>query len=182
MFHSLLQSRVQAAVRAVLPEADLALVQVRAAGEAKFGDYQCSALMAIAKSRRMNPRQLATDVVKQLDVSEWCEPVEIAGPGFLNFRLMPTAIAGALKGAVTGQHLFFAKAAQPRTVVIDFSSPNVAKPMHIGHIRSTVLGACLVKILRLLGHHVVSDNHIGDWGTQFGMLIAVWKILDYGSV
>src|SRR5262249_20912233 len=161
-FHSLLQSRVQAAVSAVLPEADLALVQVRAAGEAKFGDYQCSALMAIAKSRRLNPRQLATDVVKQLDVSEWCEPVEIAGQGFLNFRLKPAAIAGALKSAAKGEHLFFAKAAQPRTVVIDFSSPNVAKPMHIGHIRSTVLGACLVKVLRLLGHQVVSDNHIGD--------------------
>ena len=175
MFHFLIQQRVQAAVHAVVPDADLSLIQVRTAGDAKFGDYQCSALMSVAKLRRQNPRQLAADVLQHLDVSDLCEPVEIAGPGYLNFRLKPAAVTGALRSAAVGEHLFIAKAAKPRTVVIDFSSPNVAKPMHIGHIRSTVLGACLVRILRLLGHRVESDNHIGDWGTQFGMLLIGWR-------
>ena len=175
MFHLLIQQRLQAAVHVVVPDADLGLVQVRTAGDAKFGDYQCSALMSVAKVRRQNPRQLAADVLQHLDVSDICEPVEIAGPGYLNFRLKIAAVTGALRTAVAGEHLFFAKTAKPRTVVIDFSSPNVAKPMHIGHIRSTVLGACLVRILRLLGHRVESDNHIGDWGTQFGMLLIGWK-------
>jgi arginyl-tRNA synthetase len=100
--------------------------------------------------------------------------VEIAGAGFLNFRLKPAAIAEALQSAARGEHLFFEKSSAPRTVVVDFSSPNVAKPMHVGHIRSTILGDSLARVLRLLGHKVITDNHIGDWGTQFGKLIG-WK-------
>jgi arginyl-tRNA synthetase len=103
--------------------------------------------------------------------------VEIAGAGFLNFRLKPAALAQTLLAAVRGDHLFFAKVVQPCTIVIDFSSPNVAKPMHVGHIRSTGIGDALQRVLRLLGHRVVTDNHIGDWGTQFGMLIVGWKEL-----
>jgi arginyl-tRNA synthetase len=133
--------------------------------------------MALAKARKTNPRQFATDVVAKLDVSQWCEPVEIAGAGFLNFRLKPAALAQTLLSAVRGDHLFFAKVLQPRTIVIDFSSPNVAKPMHVGHIRSTGIGDALQRVLRLLGHRVITDNHIGDWGTQFGMLIVGWKEL-----
>ena len=131
--------------------------------------------MSLAKTRKINPRQLATDVVAKLDVSEICEPVEIAGAGFLNFRLKPVALAETLAAAARGEHLFFEKAASPKTSVIDFSSPNVAKPMHVGHIRSTILGDCLARTLRLLGHRVITDNHIGDWGTQFGMLLLGWK-------
>ncbi|TAK95674.1 MAG: arginine--tRNA ligase, partial [Verrucomicrobia bacterium] len=101
--------------------------------------------------------------------------VEIAGAGFLNFRLKQSALENALNSAARGEHLFFEKATPPKTVVIDFSSPNVAKPMHVGHIRSTILGDCLARLLRLLGHRVVTDNHIGDWGTQFGMLLVGWK-------
>lgn len=173
--HQQIELRLQAAVRAVLPDADLAGVLVRPCPDAKFGDYQSSALMALAKPRKLNPRQLATEVMARLDVTDWCEPVQIAGAGFLNFRLKLPAISAALDSAMRGEHLFFAPATRPRTVVVDFSSPNVAKPMHVGHIRSTILGDTLARLLRLLGHRVITDNHIGDWGTQFGMLLVGWK-------
>jgi len=125
----------------------------------------------------MNPRQLAADLLAKLDLADLCEKVEIAGAGFLNFRLSSSAVTRTLGSAAAGEHLFFDKAAESRTVVIDFSSPNVAKPMHVGHIRSTVLGDALARVLRLLGHRVITDNHLGDWGTQFGMLIVGWKML-----
>lgn len=178
-----IEAALQSAVRAVLPDADVSLVLVRPCPDPKFGDYQSNALMALAKARKMNPRQLATDVLAKLDVSALCEKVEIAGAGFLNFRLKTSLLADALTDAARGQNLFFEKAAHPRTVVIDFSSPNVAKPMHVGHIRSTGIGDALQRALRLLGHDVKSDNHIGDWGTQFGKLLLGWKeILDRAAL
>jgi arginyl-tRNA synthetase len=174
-----IEAALQAAVRAVLPDADVSAVLVRPCPDPKFGDYQSNALMALAKARKMNPRQLAEQVKAKLDVAALCEPVEIAGAGFLNFRLKPAAVAACLGEALAGQHLFFSQALNPRTVVVDFSSPNVAKPMHVGHIRSTGIGDALQRILRLLGHRVITDNHIGDWGTQFGKLLLGWKqILD----
>ncbi|MBU6409114.1 MAG: arginine--tRNA ligase [Verrucomicrobia bacterium] len=176
--HKQIEQHLQAAVRAALPEADLSMVRVRPCPEPKFGDYQCNALMALAKARKTNPRQLAGQVAAALDVPALCE-VEIAGAGFLNFRLKPSSITQTLEAAARGEHLFFDKAGngvqKPRRGVADFSSPNVAKPMHVGHIRSTILGDSLARVLRLLGHQVVTDNHIGDWGTQFGMLIVGWK-------
>ncbi|MEI8041666.1 MAG: arginine--tRNA ligase [Verrucomicrobiota bacterium] len=175
--HKLIQQRLRQAVAALLPDADLSTVLVRPCPDPKFGDYQSNALMALAKTRKLNPRQLATDVVARLDVNDCCDKVEVAGAGFLNFRLQPAALAGALESAARGEHLFFEKCDQPRTVVVDFSSPNVAKPMHVGHIRSTILGDALAQILRLLGHRVITDNHLGDWGTQFGMLLTGWKTL-----
>ncbi len=177
MFHSLLEERLQRAVQAVRPDAAVGQVQVRPATDPKFGDYQCDALMSLARECRMNPRQLATDVVARLEIADLCSPVEIAGPGFLNFRILPSALATVLQSALHGEHLFFLPARAPRTVVIDFSSPNVAKAMHIGHIRSTALGDSLARTLRLLGHRVITDNHIGDWGTQFGLLLVGWKTL-----
>ncbi|MGA2279277.1 MAG: arginine--tRNA ligase [Verrucomicrobiota bacterium] len=173
--HKQIELKLQHAVRAVLPEADASTVLVRPCPDPKFGDYQSNALMALAKARKMNPRQLATNVLAKLEVGDWCEKVEIAGAGFLNFRLKSSALSGALQAAVCGEHLFFEKTTSPRTAVIDFSSPNVAKPMHVGHIRSTILGDCLARTLRLLGHRVITDNHIGDWGTQFGKLLVGWK-------
>jgi arginyl-tRNA synthetase len=173
--HKQIEIKLQATVRAVLPDADVSAVTVRPCPDPKFGDYQSSALMSLAKSRKMNPRQLATDVLGKLDVSDVCAKVEIAGAGFLNFRLKDGALAGTLESAARGEHLFFEKPASARTVVVDFSSPNVAKPMHVGHIRSTILGDCLARALRLLGHRVITDNHIGDWGTQFGKLLVGWK-------
>ena len=175
MIRRQIEQRIQTATLAILPDADAASVLIRPCQDSKFGDYQCNALMALAKARKLNPRQLATDVLAKLDVAEWCERVEIAGAGFLNFHLSKAAIATALQSAARDEHRFFRKTDHPRTIVIDFSSPNIAKPMHIGHIRSTILGDCLARTLRLLGHRVITDNHIGDWGTQFGKLIVGWK-------
>jgi arginyl-tRNA synthetase len=177
MLHLVLETRLQSALRELLPEADVSMAQVRPASDPKLGDYQANAVMSLAKEKRMNPRQLATEVVARLDVSDLCDAVEVAGPGFLNFRLKSSAMAGVLEGALRGEHGMVPPASAPRTVVVDFSSPNVAKPMHVGHIRSTVLGDALSRTLRLLGHRVVTDNHIGDWGTQFGMLLIGWKTL-----
>jgi arginyl-tRNA synthetase len=195
--HKQIEQRLQQAVRAVLPDADVSAVLIRPSSDPKFGDYQSNALMSLAKTRKLNPRQLATDVVAKLDVAEWCETVEIAGAGFLNFRLKASALVRTLESAARGEHLFFQpvgqasrlspsssddpKKSEPdkmpavRTVVVDFSSPNVAKPMHVGHIRSTGIGDALQRIFRLIGHRVISDNHIGDWGTQFGYILVVWK-------
>src|SRR5438552_532483 len=175
MLHQLLEQRLRVAVTAVVPDAAIENIQVRPCPDPKFGDYQSAALMSLAKERKMNPRQLATEVVAKLDVAQWCEKVEIAGAGFINFRLKASAVAETLKAAAVAKHLFYQPAAQPRTAVVDFSSPNVAKPMHVGHIRSTILGDSLARVLRLLGHRVIADNHIGDWGTQFGMLLVGWK-------
>jgi arginyl-tRNA synthetase len=173
--HKIIEERLQSVVKAILPDTDTSTVLVRPCPDPKFGDYQSNALMSLAKARKMNPRQLATDVVARLNVSDLCESVEIAGAGFLNFRLKTATVVETLQSAARGGHLFFEKSSAPRTVVVDFSSPNVAKPMHVGHIRSTILGDSLARVLRLLGHKVVTDNHIGDWGTQFGKLIVGWK-------
>ncbi len=162
-------------MRSILPDADVSGILVRPCPDPKFGDYQSNALMSLARTWKLNSRQLAADVVGKLDVHAICEPVEIAGAGFLNFRLKASVLAQTLAEAARGEHLFFDRPARPRTVVIDFSSPNVAKPMHVGHIRSTGIGDALQRTLRLLGHDVKSDNHIGDWGTQFGKLLLGWK-------
>ena len=173
--HKLIEERLCAAVLEVLPDADSNLIQLRPCPDPKFGDYQCISLMSLAKARKVNPRQLATEVLARLNVSEWSEPPEVAGAGFLNFRLKPAALEAALTSAAQSGRLFFSPAAKPQTIVLDFSSPNVAKPMHVGHIRSTILGDSLARALRLLGHRVITDNHLGDWGTQFGKLLVGWK-------
>ena len=175
MIQAEIEQRLQEATLAHLPDADRSRVLVRPCADPQHGDYQSNALMGLAKQRKMNPRQLAEKVVETLDVTDWCEPVEIAGPGFLNFRLKPDALQQSLQAALGSECPFVFPAKSPRTVVVDFSSPNVAKPMHVGHIRSTILGDTLARVLRMLGHRVVTDNHIGDWGTQFGMLLLGWK-------
>ncbi len=142
---------------------------IRPCADPKFGDYQANGVMAAAKQRGENPRALAEQIVARLDVAGLCEPPTVAGAGFINFRLKPAFVAAQLAAAGAP------KAAKPKTIVIDFSSPNVAKPMHVGHIRSTIIGDCLARVARFLGHRVITDNHIGDWGTQFGMLIVGWK-------
>src|ERR1039457_4111642 len=178
-----IELRLQAAIHKILSDVDVSVVLVRPCPDPKFGDYQSNALMSLAKQRKMNPRQLAESVLARLDVSDICEKVEIAGAGFLNFRLKNSALEEVLQSAARGEHLFFEKLSQTKTIVIDFSSPNVAKPMHVGHIRSTGIGDALQRTLRLLGHRVISDNHIGDWGTQFGKLLLGWKqILDRAAL
>ena len=175
MIQAKIEERLQATTLAVLPDAETERIFVRPCNDPAHGDYQSNALMGLAKQRHMNPRQLAEDIVSKLNVSDWCEPVEIAGPGFLNFRRRPNAVNNALNAALVSKTPFINKVKNPRTVVIDFSSPNVAKPMHVGHIRSTILGESLSRLLKLLGHKVIADNLIGDWGTQFGMLLLGWK-------
>lgn len=174
MLSARIQSRLAAAVAAVLPDVPAAEVQLRPS-EPRFGDFQCTALVALAKRRGLNPRQLAADVTARLDVADLCAAVEVSGPGFLNFRLRDDVLAVAVDEAAAGGPPCFTPAATPRTYVVDFSAPNVAKPMHVGHIRSTGIGDALVRLLRLLGHRVITDNHIGDWGTQFGILLLGWK-------
>lgn len=171
--HRLIEQLLQQAVAQCLSDATIANILVRPCPDAKFGDYQTSALMSLAKERKLNPRQLAADVAARLILPAWAK-MEIAGAGFLNFRLDTAIIEAVLESAACGEHLFFELASAPRTVVVDFSSPNVAKPMHVGHIRSTILGDCLARTFRLLGHRVITDNHIGDWGTQFGKLLVGW--------
>ena len=175
MIQAEIEQRLQEATLTHLPDADSSRILVRPCADLQHGDYQSNALMGLAKQRKMNPRQLAEQVVQSLEVDDWCEPVEIAGPGFLNFRLKPDALQQVLRSALRAGCPFVHPSKSPRTVVVDFSSPNVAKPMHVGHIRSTILGDTLARVLRVLGHRVVTDNHIGDWGTQFGMLLLGWK-------
>ena len=141
----------------------------------KFGDYQANGVMAVAKQRGENPRKLAEQIIGKIDVSNVSEPPTVAGAGFINFRLKPSFVVEQLTAAARDERLGVAKVVRPKTIVVDFSSPNVAKPMHVGHIRSTIIGDCLARVSRFLGHRVITDNHIGDWGTQFGMLIVGWK-------
>ena len=148
---------------------------VTAATDPRFGDYQTNAAMLLAKEQRANPRQLAQQILSKLDVADFCEPPEIAGAGFINFRIKPAHLQERLAALAADAMLGVPPAAKPQTIIIDFSSPNVAKPMHVGHIRSTILGDTLTRVARFLGHRVVADNHIGDWGTQFGKVIYGWK-------
>jgi arginyl-tRNA synthetase len=148
---------------------------VRAAGDPKFGDYQANGCMALARSLGKNPRQLATQVASAVDLEPLAGAPEVAGPGFLNVRLRDEWIARTLADLERDDRLGLLPPANPLTVVIDFSSPNVAKPMHVGHIRSTVIGDSLARIFEALGHRVIRDNHLGDWGSQFGMILWGWK-------
>ena len=172
----LIEAGIREAILKVFPETDPKVIQLQICANPKFGDYQCTSVMAIAKQKKMNPRECAQKVLEYLDFSEIAEEVQLAGPGFINVRLKPDAIKQALSEAVVRGDQFVQKTASPLTAVIDFSSPNVAKSMHVGHIRSTILGDSLGRILRFLGHNVVTDNHIGDWGTQFGKLLVGWKL------
>ncbi|MGO8900464.1 MAG: arginine--tRNA ligase, partial [Isosphaeraceae bacterium] len=170
--------RLRTAFGAVTPEggdAGAFKSAVRATSDPKFGDYQANGCMALAKSLKVNPRVLASQVADAVDLEPLAGPPEIAGPGFLNVRLHDAWMARSLADLLGAGFPGIVPAAQPRTVVIDFSSPNVAKPMHVGHIRSTVIGNSLARIFKALGHHVIRDNHLGDWGSQFGMILWGWK-------
>jgi len=173
-FQTILTRQLSAALTAAgLPGAG----EVVPATDARFGDYQTNAALIFAKQRGENPRALAQKIIEHLDVAEWCEPPTIAGAGFINFALTSQAVAAQAARLLQDERLGVPQADRPRRIVIDFGSPNVAKPMHVGHIRSTVLGDALARIAKFLGHEVIRDNHIGDWGTQFGMVIYGWKNL-----
>ena len=147
------------------------------ATDPRFGDYQTNAALVLGKQRGENPRVLAEQIVAQFDAGDVCEPPVVAGAGFINFTLRPGAVGEKALEVLRDERLGVAKTKSARRIVIDFGSPNVAKAMHVGHIRSTVLGDALARIAQFLGHEVIRDNHIGDWGTQFGMVIYGWKNL-----
>ncbi len=150
---------------------------VRPSQDAKFGDYQANFAMPLARRLGRPPREVASDVAARLTVDDLCDAPEIAGPGFINLRLSDAALAAILQRTFESPRLDVARAERPRTFVVDYSAPNVAKPMHVGHIRSTVIGDALVRTLSFLGHRAIGDNHIGDWGTQFGMILYGYKRL-----
>jgi arginyl-tRNA synthetase len=145
---------------------------VRPTTDPKFGDYQANGVMALAKKVQIDPRQLAELIIKTLDINDICEKPEIAGPGFINLRLKPGFVAAnLLQINKDADRLGIEKTLRPQTVVADFSGPNIAKQMHVGHLRSTIIGDCICRLLEFEGYKVIRQNHIGDWGTQFGMLI-----------
>ena len=176
MFRSLLTTRLQSAFESAkidLPGGFEPVVNL--AADTRYGDYQTNAAMILAKQAKTNPRVLAQQIADHLQVSDLCEKISIDGPGFLNFTISRTAVATKLNTIRTDDHLAVPSVSAPKTIVIDFSAPNIAKPMHVGHIRSTIIGDCLTRVAKFVGHRVITDNHIGDWGTQFGMILHGWK-------
>ncbi|ENJ6043460.1 arginine--tRNA ligase [Salmonella enterica] len=167
---ALLSEKVSQAMIAAGAPADCE-PQVRQSAKVQFGDYQANGMMAVAKKLGMAPRQLAEQVLTHLDLSGIASKVEIAGPGFINIFLEPAFLAEQVQQALASDRLGVSQPTS-QTIVVDYSAPNVAKEMHVGHLRSTIIGDAAVRTLEFLGHHVIRANHVGDWGTQFGMLIA----------
>ena len=173
-FQSVLAKKLSDALAATgLPDAG----ELTLASDPRFGDYQTNAALILGKQRSENPRVLAEKIVAHFVTDDLCEPPAVAGAGFINFTLRPAAVAEKTMEVLRDDRLGVTEAKSTQRIVIDFGSPNVAKPMHVGHIRSTVLGDALARIAQFLGHEVIRDNHIGDWGTQFGMVIYGWKNL-----
>jgi arginyl-tRNA synthetase len=170
-----LRRRVASALADMIDNPQPFAEMVKPAQDAQFGDYQANCAMPLAGQLKQKPREIAEQIVAKLDVEDLCEPPDIASPGFINFKLKEDWILSQGQVLITDDKLGVETPDSARTVVVDFSSPNVAKPMHVGHLRSTVLGDALCRILRFRGIHVYSDNHIGDWGTQFGMIIYGYK-------
>ena len=169
---AMLEGRISAAMAAATGLADCE-AQVCPATDPKFGDYQANGVMPLAKQIKADPRKLAEKVVENLDVSDVCEPPEVAGPGFINLRLKADFVADRLLQINTDpeNRLGVEKTGQPKTIVVDFSGPNIAKQMHVGHLRSTIIGDCICRLLEFLGHTVIRQNHIGDWGIPMGMVV-----------
>lgn len=142
------------------------------ASNPKFGDYQSNAALSLTKKLGKPPRAIAEQIIQNLDIADICQPPQIAGPGFINLTIQPAYLEGQLSQIQTNSRLGVPTAKNLQRVVIDFSSPNIAKEMHVGHLRSTIIGDSIARILEFRGHDVLRLNHVGDWGTQFGMLIA----------
>jgi arginyl-tRNA synthetase len=170
-----LQERLGQALAGLVPDPAPYVAMLKPAQDARFGDYQANCAMAMAKVLGQPPRTVAQQIADRLPLGDVLEKPEIAGPGFINLRLRNDWLAKQLRAMAADARLGVAKVAKPRTYVIDFSSPNVAKPMHVGHLRSTIIGDALTRLLRFLGHTVITDNHLGDWGTQFGIILYGYK-------
>ncbi len=180
-FAELLKSRLDEALSrtpfaADIPEGFSAMIDQ--SQNRQFGDYQSNAAMILAKELRRNPREVASVIAGTFEGGDFCDKPEIAGPGFINFKLKTESLVAKLLELIADEErLGVAPVSEPKIIVADFSAPNVAKPMHVGHIRSTIIGDSLTRVARFLGHRVIADNHIGDWGTQFGMILWGWKNL-----
>jgi len=173
-FQQILSARVSEALqKAGLPNVG----ELSAATDPRFGDYQTNSALILGKQLGENPRNVAAKVLENLDVGEWSESPSVAGAGFINFTLKREAVEKKVSELLSDDRLGVPKTDSPKRIVIDLGSPNVAKPMHVGHIRSLFLGDALARIAQFLGHEVIRDNHLGDWGTQFGMVIWGWKNL-----
>ncbi len=176
----ILTQRLKSALQRSFPDVTPEVVP---ATDPRFGDYQTNVAMVLAKKNRAAPREVAQRIVSDLDIHGISESPEVAGTGFINFRLTADFLARGVAAVFKDRRLGVGLAERPGKIIIDFSSPNVAKPMHVGHIRSTILGDCLSRVGRFLGYEVVTDNHVGDWGTQFGRVIYGWKhLLDEGAL
>ena len=167
---SILSEKIKQAMIAAGADAQCEAL-VRQSGKVQFGDYQANGIMPAAKKLGLNPREFAQNVLDKADLQDIAEKTEIAGPGFINIFLKDTWLADNINRAVQDPKLGVHNP-EKQTVVVDYSSPNVAKEMHVGHLRSTIIGDAVVRTLEFLGNHVIRANHVGDWGTQFGMLIA----------
>jgi len=179
---TLTQRFEQALVQAFGPElagTDPVLVP---ASNPKFGDYQANCAMPLAKRLKDKPRAIAEKIVAHLEVSDLCEPPEIAGPGFINLRLQPSYLQAQLQVIEADERLGVATVEPGQKVIVDFSSPNIAKEMHVGHLRSTIIGDSIARVLEFVGHDVLRLNHVGDWGTQFGMLITHLRDLELDAL
>jgi arginyl-tRNA synthetase len=172
---NLLQQRFAEALDGLTDNPSQFASMIRPTADPKHGDYQANCAMPLSKQVGGNPREVAADLVSRLRVDDICGPPEIAGPGFINLTLKDSYLTDALRGMVDDPRCSVPSLGDAQSIVIDFSSPNVAKPMHVGHIRSTVIGDSLARTLRFLGYHVTTDNHLGDWGTQFGIIIYGYK-------
>ncbi len=170
-----LKLRFAATLASFTDETDQYVDMIRPSQDPKFGDFQANFAMPLGKKAGKNPREMAEEIIAAANVSDIAESLEVAGPGFINIRLQSGWLESQLAGRLNDERCGVAEATEPRHFIVDFSSPNVAKPMHVGHLRSTVIGDATCRILRFLGHKVTSDNHIGDWGTQFGMIIYGYK-------
>ena len=171
---------VAAAIESALgPDGEGADPVIRVATNPRFGDYQANFAMPLGKRMNRPPREIAQAVVDRLDLTGMCREVDVAGPGFVNLMLDDTWLAGQTGSLLEGDRLGVEPDASPKRVVVDYSAPNVAKEMHVGHLRSTIIGDALCRVLGWLGHDVRRQNHIGDWGTPFGMLIE--HLLDVGE-
>jgi arginyl-tRNA synthetase len=170
-----IQQKFRAALTGLVPDVEPFVAMVKSTQDAKHGDYQANFAMSLAKTLGKKPRDIAQDIANRLECGDLLEKPEIAGPGFINLRLQTAWLAKALQAVAKDERLGASKAAPAKTYVIDYSSPNVAKPLHVGHLRSTIIGDALTRLLRFLGHAVITDNHLGDWGTQFGILLYGYK-------
>ena len=166
---------VKTAFARVFPGEDFSFVRVLPATDVKFGDYQCNDALKLAKKLKMNPREVGSKVAEALKNEKTFEKVEVAGPGFLNLTVSTEWLNRALAALNAAPKGGVPQSGAGKTVVVDYSSPNAAKQMHIGHIRSTVIGSALDNIFRALGYRVIADNHLGDWGTQFGILLKGYR-------